>query len=237
MKYVYSLVTIILLINISFAQQNIKQLNANAFQKTIDSLTAKQIIDVRTPQEFSTGYLAGATNINFYETDFTARLEQLDKNQPVFVYCKAGGRSIEAANKLEKLGFKQIYDLEGGILSWTRNGLALNGSESYDPVNNFTPKDFNTLLADNKAVLIDFYAPWCIPCKKMEPSLKKLASKYAYKIHIARINVDEAKQLTQQLNIDAIPVLAIYKDGKEIKRVNGFQSSSNLEKLIKTVLK
>lgn len=236
MKHLLHIIVFILLTNILFAQQSIKLLNANTFQKTIDSVAYKQIIDVRTPQEFSTGYIAEAKNINFYDKNFKEKLENLDKNQPVFVYCKGGGRSAEAAKLLEASGFNQVYDLDGGILSWTRSGLPVNDIESTDGVNRFTQADYNKLLADHKALLIDFYAPWCIPCRQMEPSLKKLAARYSGKVYIARVNIDEAKQLTQQLNIDAIPVLAAYKDGKEIKRVNGLQSSSNLEKLLKTVL-
>jgi len=145
---------------------------------TIDSFSTKLIIDVRTPQEFNGGYIAGARNINFYDSDFKEPAVNADK---------------------------------------------------------FTKHDYDSLLANNKALLIDFYAPWCIPCKQMEPSLQKLTKKYKGKIHFARINIDEAKQLTRQLNIDAIPVLAVYRDGKELKRVQGLQSKSAIEKLAKVV--
>ena len=237
MKYFYTIILSALLINTVVAQQNIQQLNASAFQKAIDSFSTKQIVDVRTPQEYSTGYIAGARNINFYDKDFKTQLESLDKTQPVFVYCKVGGRSAQAAKQLQESGFTKIYDLEGGMLSWTRNGLPVNGATVNDNANKFTKADYDKLLSDNNALLIDFYAPWCIPCKQMEPTLKKLSSKYAGKINIVRINIDEAKQLTQQLNIDAIPVLTTYKNGKEVKRVNGLQSASALEKLVKTVAK
>lgn len=237
MKYLYTIILSTLLINAVVAQQNIQQLNANAFQKTIDSFGTKQIIDVRTPQEYSTGYITGARNINFYDKDFKAQLESLDKTQPVFVYCKVGGRSAQAAKQLQESGFTKIYDLEGGMLSWTRNGLPVNGATANDDNNKFTKADYDKLLSDNNALLIDFYAPWCIPCKQMEPTIKKLSAKYAGKVNIVRINIDEAKQLTQQLNIDAIPVLTTYKNGKEIKRVNGLQSASALEKLVKTAIK
>lgn len=237
MKYLYSIILSTLLINAVVAQQNIQQLSANAFQKTIDSFSTKQIIDVRTPQEYNTGYIAGARNINFYDKDFKAQLESLDKTQPVFVYCKVGGRSAQAAKQLQESGFTKIYDLEGGMLSWTRNGLPVNGATANDDANKFTKADYDKLLSDNNALLIDFYAPWCIPCKQMEPTIKKLSAKYAGKVNIVRINIDEAKQLTQQLNIDAIPVLTTYKNGKEIKRVNGLQSASALEKLVKTAIK
>lgn len=234
MKYGYSLLFALLF---SCVQgQNITQLAPKVFEKTLDSFANKQVIDVRTPQEFGTGYIAGAKNINYYDKDFKEQLEKLDKNEPVFVYCKVGGRSAEAAKQLDALGFTKVYELEGGMLSWARNGLPIEGYTVSDKSNSFTQTHYENLLANNKTLLIDFYAPWCIPCKQMEPSLKKLSEKYAGKIEITRINIDEAKQLTQQLNIDAIPVLSVYKNGKEIKRVNGLQSSSQIEKLIKKVL-
>ena len=237
MKYFFSIAISTLLLSVSFAQQNVEQVDAGSFKKTMDSLAARQIIDVRTPQEFATGYIPGAININFYDKDFKTQLESLDKNQPVFVYCKVGGRSAQAAKQLEASGFKKIYDLDGGILSWTRTGLQVDGATATPNDNKFTKPDYDKLLSDNKALLIDFYAPWCIPCKQMEPSLKKLSAKYAGKVHIARINIDEAKELTKQLNVDAIPVLTVYKDGKEIKRVIGLQSATDLEKLVKIAMK
>lgn len=77
-----------------------------------------QLLDVRTAQEFAEGHIPGAENYHVYDKDFAQRASQLDKNQPVYVYCKAGSRSQEAAEELEKLGFTTIYDLEGGIMAW-----------------------------------------------------------------------------------------------------------------------
>ena len=71
----------------------------------------------------------------------------------------------------------------------------------------------------------------------MEPSLKKLEKEYKGKVTFSRIDMDNAKPLAQKLGIEAIPVLAVYKNGKELKRVNGFQSTSQLRELIKYLLK
>ncbi len=77
-----------------------------------------QLIDVRTPGEFAEGHLENAVNINVNSNDFAAQVEKLDKEQPVYIYCKSGGRSGNAGKQLEAMGFKTIYDLKGGILSW-----------------------------------------------------------------------------------------------------------------------
>lgn len=78
-----------------------------------------QLVDVRTPEEFSEGHIENAVNIDFMADDFDAKVASLDKEKPVMVYCKSGGRSAKASARLKELGFKNISDLEGGITNWT----------------------------------------------------------------------------------------------------------------------
>ena len=78
-----------------------------------------QLVDVRTPEEFSEGHLENAINIDVTADDFDAKVVGLDKEKPVMVYCKSGGRSAKASARLKELGFKNISDLEGGITNWT----------------------------------------------------------------------------------------------------------------------
>ena len=77
-----------------------------------------QLIDVRTPEEFAEGHLENAINIDINGDNFEASVASLDKEKPVMVYCKAGGRSAKAATKLKEMGFKSISDLDGGITNW-----------------------------------------------------------------------------------------------------------------------
>lgn len=77
-----------------------------------------QLIDVRTPKEFESGRIIGAKHHHIYDKDFREQVSYLDKNKPIYVYCKAGGRSHEAAEELKAMGFKKVYDLEGGISEW-----------------------------------------------------------------------------------------------------------------------
>ena len=79
------------------------------------------IIDIRTPQEFSEGHIEGAVNINFYDGNFMEQIAKYDKNQPIFIYCRSGNRTTSASKKVADYGFKEIYDLEGGILYWMKN--------------------------------------------------------------------------------------------------------------------
>ncbi|MCK6608304.1 MAG: rhodanese-like domain-containing protein [Flavobacterium sp.] len=77
-----------------------------------------QLVDVRTPEEFAEGHLENAINIDVTADDFDAKVANLDKEKPVMVYCKSGGRSAKASARLKELGFKTITDLEGGITNW-----------------------------------------------------------------------------------------------------------------------
>ena len=77
-----------------------------------------QLIDVRTIKEFEAGHIKGAQNI-VYDEDFANKISQLDKQQPVAVYCHTGGRSAKCATILKEAGFEKIYDLEGGFEAWT----------------------------------------------------------------------------------------------------------------------
>ncbi|NQY06297.1 MAG: rhodanese-like domain-containing protein [Flavobacteriaceae bacterium] len=79
-----------------------------------------QLIDVRTPEEFESGYVKNAVNMNFYDDDFSENLDKLDKTKPVCVYCKKGGRSAKAAKQLHEKGFEEVYDLDGGITNWIK---------------------------------------------------------------------------------------------------------------------
>ena len=67
------------------------------------------------------------------------------------------------------------------------------------------------MTRSEKTVLVDFYADWCAPCKKMEPYLKEIANDMSDKVQLVRINVDDNPQLAMELGIDAIPVIRVYK--------------------------
>lgn len=214
----------------------VQKVSANTFKRTLDSIANKQVIDVRTPEEFETGHLKGAKNINIYDADFAEKVGSLDKTVPVMVYCKGGARSVDAVKRMQQMGFEHIYDLEGGILSWENKNLPVEKSGTDSPKDVFTIAHYDSLLAQHPNLLIDFYAPWCMPCREMEPSLKRLTKQFKGKVTIYRLNIDEAKELAKQLNIEGIPVVATYKNGVEINRVTGFQSAANLRALASEVL-
>lgn len=209
-----------------------KLLDAKAFYREMEQEPSKIVLDVRTPEEFEAGHLEGALNINFHDEDFAQQLEMLEKGQPVFVYCKGGTRSKAAIEQMQQLGFGQIYDLKGGTMAWENNNLPLKNLREVSGEDEFTKADFDKLLAQNPKLLIDYYADWCAPCKKMAPYLAKLEEAYKGSVKVHRLNVDHARSLTREMNIEGIPIVAIYRDGEEIQRVAGYQSEEDLTELL-----
>jgi phage shock protein E len=80
------------------------------------------VLDIRTADEFREGHLAGAVNIDFMESDFEKKASELDKSRPYLVHCGTGRRSATCIEILRKLGFKQLYHLDGGVLAWQDSG-------------------------------------------------------------------------------------------------------------------
>lgn len=97
--------------------EGIEVLNADQFEQKLQ-MEDVQLVDVRTADEFAEGHLPNAINIDINGDEFELQTAKLDKEKPVMVYCKMGGRSAKAASKLKEQGFKNITDLDGGITSW-----------------------------------------------------------------------------------------------------------------------
>lgn len=77
------------------------------------------ILDVRTEDEWNDGYIPNAINIDIYKGQgFIYEIDQLDKSRNYYVYCKAGGRSEQACNIMNQLGFENTYNLLGGMMQW-----------------------------------------------------------------------------------------------------------------------
>jgi len=206
-------------------------LTATEFAEKIKELHSAPIVDVRTPDEFSKGHLQNAFNYNWNGNDFQKQISKLDKSKPVFVYCLSGGRSSSAASQMRSEGFKEVYELSGGIMKWR----AANLPETTDNTSSSTgmsKQQFDALLNSDKLVLIDFYADWCAPCKKMKPYLDEIAKDMADKVVVIRINTDDNQQLCKELKIDTLPVLQLYKNRTLIWTNTGYITKEDLLKNI-----
>lgn len=109
---------------LSQEKKGVQLVTPTEFSKKVASEKG-QIIDVRTPKEFEQGHLENAQNIHLYDQDFAQRIDKLDKKQPVYVYCKAGGRSAEAVEIMQNHGFETIIEMQGGTDSWAEAKLPL----------------------------------------------------------------------------------------------------------------
>jgi thioredoxin 1 len=87
--------------------------------------------------------------------------------------------------------------------------------------------NFNATIASG-TVLVDFWAPWCGPCKMQTPILEKVADKIGDKAVIAKVNVDEAPTLAAQFGVRSIPTLILFKDGQKVKDFIGVQQEAAL---------
>lgn len=81
------------------------------------------VLDLRTPEEFRAGHIAGATNVDYLAPGFEQRLNTLPKTQPYLVHCAAGGRSTKCLPLLREQHFRSIYHLDGGLKAWEKAGL------------------------------------------------------------------------------------------------------------------
>lgn len=102
-----------------------KLLSAEAFNEKINKDSKGIILDVRTDEEFNEGHLKNAILINFLNDNFEEKINQLEKNKTIYLYCRSGNRSAKAAEILIKNGFQNIYELDGGIMAWENNRLPL----------------------------------------------------------------------------------------------------------------
>lgn len=119
------LLIVFALVKINFAQAQsslVKVLNPSEFEELMKNKGAVRVLDVRTAEEMSEGYLTGAINIDFNSSDFKNEIATLDKRRTYLIYCKVGGRSGEAAKIMREAGFTHLYSLDGGINAWQEAG-------------------------------------------------------------------------------------------------------------------
>ncbi|HEU0109795.1 MAG TPA: thioredoxin domain-containing protein [Flavisolibacter sp.] len=225
-KYLASLLlTFVLLSCQSNAQQN--DIAVDAFEKGIQKENI-QILDVRTQNEYNSGHIKKSFLADWTKPEqFRERIKSLDKTKPVYTYCLSGGRSRAAADFLKKEGFKEVYNLEGGIVAWKNASLPVEGVEKTKQV---TMEEYLAQLKSDKPVLVDIGAVWCPPCKKMEPVIKELIQSHGTQFKFVQIDGGVQESIIKELNASSFPTFIIYKNGKEVWRKEGIVSKEELLK-------
>lgn len=219
------------------AQKSVS-LGPQEFEKHLASGGERILLDVRTPGEFGERHLAGALNIDYNGADFDARIEKLDKTQPVYVYCLSGGRSAAAAQTLTDIGFTKVYEMKGGISRWIAENHPVE-AENYNPNKGMSLQELQAMInaAQDSIVLVDFNAAWCAPCKKMKAFMPALIKECSGKLKVIYVDYDNNPQLVSAMKVASIPALMLFQNGIEMKRYAGFVPQEDLKVAISTLLK
>lgn len=207
-------------------------MSPDSFARQLAQVPKPQLIDVRTPGEFSEGHLPNAVNINVQDANFTQALASLDKKQPVYVYCMSGGRSRGAVEQMRAQGFESVYELRGGYLKWAGQLRPLAGVTRSKAAPQWTTQRLDSLIQAQSLVIIDVYAPWCGPCKKMAPIIEKLAQESAGQAVWLKLNADTEKLIMKAYGVDEIPTLLVFRNGKLADRQLGFRDETALRALL-----
>ena len=189
------------------------------------------LLDIRTPEEVSKGFLKNASFINFYDENFLQKASWVKKNQPIYVYCHAGGRSSKAAEMLIELGFREVYNLVGGYSKWVEDGyLVEKGLKNIKGPNSkfFSKEEIDGILQTKQSVVLVFKTPWCLPCKKLDAVLDSF-SKNRPNWEVVKINMDTNKDLAEYYEVKSVPTLLFFKESKQLSSHIGFV---NLEDLL-----
>ncbi|NOZ45823.1 MAG: hypothetical protein GXO79_03480 [Chlorobi bacterium] len=226
-------------ITLQFNAQNnvIHNISSVEFYKLIQA-GKNVLLDVRTKSEFENEHIKDASNLNFYALDFKNKLDLLHKDEKIFLYCTTGYRSAKVADILKNKGFTNIYNLEKGIMDWNLKKLPVvkGAIAEKNKIDKYTIDKFNNLIDTDSLVFIDFYAPWCGPCRKMMPMIDSLKVEYFTKIKMVKINADASKKLNLYLQTSSVPLIEIYKDKKVIYKKEGLITRDELVNVFEDVL-
>ena len=240
LKPMFTLLLAALLFTACNSQSSVKNLSVTDFEKGMNAADA-QLVDVRTPEEYSAKHIANATNIDINNAAFEKKLNELDKLKPIYIYCLAGSRSEKAATAAANLNFKEIYTLKEGINAWVAAKKPLENTAKQKVNIDAIGLSFDAYLAhlkeSKKIVLVDFSAVWCGPCKMLKPTVAKLVKNNEAQLELFDIDVDKNPSVANAMNIRSIPLLVLYKEGKEVWRNLGMIDENSLNNKIAPFLK
>jgi len=202
--------------------------SAQDFQSAI-AKPGTQILDVRTASEFNAGHISNALQANWNDAkEFASRTQYLNKQNTVYVYCQAGGRSAAAQAYLIEKGYS-VVNLEGGMSNWKMNGLPVEGATN---TTQMLVADFEKVVASNKLVLVDIGAAWCPPCRKMQPIIDSIKTQYKDKLYFLAVDGGVDMDVMKHLQFETLPTFIIFKNGKELWRKQGIVEAQEFNNIL-----
>ncbi|MEO6611462.1 MAG: thioredoxin domain-containing protein [Chitinophagaceae bacterium] len=230
MKNVYFLLLFFAALSCKAQDGSPAKIGPEEFEKGITGKSV-QVLDVRTSGEYYSGHIKNALQADWTKREqFNDRIQYVDKDKPVYIYCLVGGRSSAAAEWMRQNGFKNVIELEGGINAWKKASKPLEGKTDEPQL---TKDKYDDLIPKNRTVLVDFGAAWCPPCVKMVPVLEELQNDKRLDFTFVKIDAAVHTELMKKMDIEPIPVFIIYKKGKEVWRKVGIATKEELAAQLK----
>jgi len=227
-QYLQSVLAVLICMALSQAARA-QEVDVSAFEKGIQQ-PAVQLFDVRTAEEFNSGHLAGALQADYTDKEeFAHRVQYLDKQKPVYIYCLSGGRSAAAAKWMRENGFSKVVEMAGGIRAWKQAGKPLEGSAK--ATEQLSVADYRQAVQKG-LVLVDVGATWCPPCRKMEPVLQQFLQAHP-QVRLVKVDGGNDQLVMQSIQAHTLPTFIFYKDGRETGRKEGVATLQELEGMMK----
>lgn len=227
------LLALFFIISFGYSNAQVKSLEPADFYNETKNNNSLQLLDLRSDSDFRDGHIKKAVNYDYNDDGFeTYVLFKFDKKTPLYIYCYTGTRSAEAKNYLKELGFTTVVELQGGFSNWTRSSKPYVSSRIFTtPIAPFTMADLEREIKTNKTLLVDFYATWCGPCKKMKPILQKVGADNP-NVKLIQIDAEKSEDISSLFAVREIPTLVLFKNGKQVWRGSGVMTEKEVKKLV-----
>ena len=221
----------VFLLFISGAAGQVKRiLSAADFQEQIQQ-PGIQLLDVRTSQEYKAGHIKSSLQADWLnQKQFTEQVKHLDKTTALYIYCGSGVRSNDAGRWLRKDGFKEVFELQNGMIAWKKSQYPI---ESETITKQMTMDEYQSILDSSSVVLINFGAKWCPPCKKMEPVLEKLQNDLRGQFVLFQIDAGIHADIMRELKVEMLPTFIVYKNARETWRKDGLATLDEIKSHLK----
>ncbi|SDL11861.1 thioredoxin domain-containing protein [Siphonobacter aquaeclarae] len=175
-----------------------------------------QILDARSEEEYIQNHLIGAVSVAT-EADFQQKSARLSKEKPVFVYSIGNGRSGKLAKELKEKGFREVYELPGGLSKWIGSGRPVESTVGPG----LSLAEYTASLGPDDLVLVDFGSRYCGSCKRLAPTVEEVKKEQAGRVKVITIEAYDNKSLTKEVGVNALPTLILYKNKQVVWQKSG----------------